>query len=100
MEPFANKWGFRLTKLKTAGPDLMLMKHPLMTRIAPGDIIIADLTMLSFKFLDDFITQDVVLNNVGDGNKVKKQFYSDCGLAYGCGLAHGHIKGITTYTSS
>jgi hypothetical protein len=100
MQPFENQWGFRLSRLRTAGPDLLCMQHPLLNRIAPGDIVVVDLTMLTFKFFDDFITQDVVLNNVGEGNKVKKQFYSDCGLMYGCAKAHGHVKGITAFTSS
>ena len=96
MEPFESKWGFRMSRLRTAGPDLVLMEHPWMTRYHPGEMLIVDLTALTFMFLDDFITQQVTLAN--NPNLVKSQFYSNCGLKAGIAKAHGRIYGITTFT--
>jgi hypothetical protein len=104
LEPATNKWGFRLKRLITVGPDLLLMEHPEMDEIDPGGIIIIDPANLVFRFMNDpesgnsdFKHEVVEMDN---NNQVSKwQFYSDCGLQLQYELAFGYIKGITDFTA-
>lgn len=96
MTPMENRWGFRIDRLRTDGPDLLLMKHPLLTRVAPGDIIILDLPLLTFRFDVDFKKEVVPIAN--NTEKTKKQFKSDCGLGMGMEEAHAYVQGVTAFT--
>ena len=102
IEPAENRWGMRLKRLTSAGPDLLIHNHRLLDEVAPGDIIIVDLAYLTARFMSgdegnfDFRHEAVELDN---NNQVSKwQFYSIVGLQLGYEKAHGYIKGITTWT--
>jgi len=103
LQPAENKWGFRIKRMITPGPDLLLHEHKLMDEIDPGGIIIIDLTYLTFRFMAgddgnyDFKSEAVELDN--NNQVVKRQFYSDCGIQIGYEKAHGYIKGITAFTA-
>ena len=104
LQPGENKWGFRMKRLITPGPDLLLHEHPLLDVVAPGDIIVLDVSQLTFRFMSgddgtyDFKHEAVELT---DNQQVAKwQFYSFCGMQLGYEESHGYIKGITTFTAA
>ncbi len=100
LEPAETKWGFSLKRMITAGPDLMIHLHPLLSEVAPGDMLILDLKYLSFMFVKsyDFKHEAVTLDN--NKQVTKYQFYSISGLRMGYEKANGYIKGITTFTEA
>jgi hypothetical protein len=100
--PAENKWGFRLRRLITPGPDLLINNHALLDAIAPGDIIIVDTAFLSLRFMSgddgnyDFKGEQVAIDN--NNQVTKRQFYSIVGLQLGYEAANGYVKGITAFT--
>jgi len=93
---YANKYGFSLERMKSAGPELLLARHPLLTKLFPGDGFILDLPMLRYYYMLNTTERNVIL---GDNVLTqKKVFVTEPGLRFVHPRAFGYVYGNTTHT--
>ena len=102
LTPGVEKWGMRISVLETAGPDIELVKHPLLTRYYPGTGICLDLSLLTVCAMRDLegirdmrYRPNIQLPDL-DGHK--GEYLSQIGVKLGLEQAHGIIHDVTVYT--
>jgi hypothetical protein len=92
-------WGIKVERLRGAGPDILLMRHPLLDNLWAGEIIILDLTQLELAIFDGVDTVEVPVSQDNNVLETKREFLSILGLGFGNALAHARIYGVSVYTA-